>query len=388
MRWIATLLMLMLSSFSVSAMPFSWSRVESMQEEITSVHSDYMDGTVFFVVSKSGVIFRTTDSGVSWNPLSIPSGKPVRNLWIDMSVNRAWYASADAGELHELWYSRDNGDTWEFRSESETKIFYLSPSPLASGVLVAAYQMTGSNRLQLKKSDNGGIDWRDVLDVEDQGIAPVWHTSSVWQIHWGTFASYDYGETWRNVSNKTVSNCGYDIPPSLLASTSDGLFRSRDNLLTWLPLWKKPLNFVVVNPRNSNQLLCGKYNLDPESSIYYSGDTGESFTEWNNGLSAGISQICFGADWLFLAVSGDHLYRYDESPGDIDLSGRIDGADLIILATAFGSRTGESAFVSRADLNNDNVIDGSDLVILSAVFGHRFYYDESKTPGDFPDIKP
>ena len=55
--------------------------------------------------------------------------------------------------------------------------------------------------------------------------------------------------------------------------------------------------------------------------------------------------------------------------GDIDRDGRVDGNDLIVLARAFGSRSGSSRFVARADLDDNGSIDGSDLALLAADFG-------------------
>jgi lysophospholipase L1-like esterase len=56
-------------------------------------------------------------------------------------------------------------------------------------------------------------------------------------------------------------------------------------------------------------------------------------------------------------------------PGDLDESGRVDGADLIRLSLAFGSGQGELRFWRPADLNGDGRIDGGDLAILAASFG-------------------
>jgi lysophospholipase L1-like esterase len=55
--------------------------------------------------------------------------------------------------------------------------------------------------------------------------------------------------------------------------------------------------------------------------------------------------------------------------GDLDQSGRVDGADLVQLAILFGSRRGENRFRPTADLNNDDIVDGQDLAILAANFG-------------------
>jgi lysophospholipase L1-like esterase len=55
--------------------------------------------------------------------------------------------------------------------------------------------------------------------------------------------------------------------------------------------------------------------------------------------------------------------------GDINLDGRVDGADLIAFALHFGALRGDNHYNAVADFNDDGRIDGVDLAILSANFG-------------------
>lgn len=55
--------------------------------------------------------------------------------------------------------------------------------------------------------------------------------------------------------------------------------------------------------------------------------------------------------------------------GDIDQSGRVDGADLVVLAVAFGSRAGDGRYKAVADLDGNGRVDGADLAILASNFG-------------------
>ena len=54
---------------------------------------------------------------------------------------------------------------------------------------------------------------------------------------------------------------------------------------------------------------------------------------------------------------------------DADHSGRVDGFDLVRLARAFGSSSGEAAYDPAVDLDRDDDIDGDDLALLAASFG-------------------
>ena len=55
--------------------------------------------------------------------------------------------------------------------------------------------------------------------------------------------------------------------------------------------------------------------------------------------------------------------------GDIDGDGRVDGADLVRLALAFGAGRGESRYAAAADLDSSGRVDGQDLAILASNFG-------------------
>jgi len=59
--------------------------------------------------------------------------------------------------------------------------------------------------------------------------------------------------------------------------------------------------------------------------------------------------------------------------GDIDRDGRVDGADLVVLALSFGTQRGMAQFRGVADLNGDNRVDGEDLAILASNFGQRSF---------------
>jgi hypothetical protein len=60
-------------------------------------------------------------------------------------------------------------------------------------------------------------------------------------------------------------------------------------------------------------------------------------------------------------------------PGDLNLDGTVDGADLVMLALAFGTERGDPRFLDAADLNTDGMVDGKDLAILAGNFGESSF---------------
>jgi outer membrane protein assembly factor BamB len=93
----------------------------------------------------------------------------------------------------------------------------------------------------------------------------------------------------------------------------------------------------------------------------------------NLGMSRGKILVDTDGDGSgeLIVVAGTRVLMYGRSlVGDIDGSGRVDGADLQHLAWSFGSSSGGERYLESADLDLSGVIDGEDLAILSSNFGN------------------
>ncbi len=71
-------------------------------------------------------------------------------------------------------------------------------------------------------------------------------------------------------------------------------------------------------------------------------------------------------------VSGALRVLLEPARADLNGSGRVDAADLFLMARAFGSEKGDPAYRPEADLDADGRVDGLDLALLAAHFGARF----------------
>ena len=72
---------------------------------------------------------------------------------------------------------------------------------------------------------------------------------------------------------------------------------------------------------------------------------------------------------LFISSNGGELVvpvsvEVIEKQGDINLDGKIDKYDMVILLDAFGSKKGEEKFKPEADFVQDGKINIDDLVVL------------------------
>jgi photosystem II stability/assembly factor-like uncharacterized protein len=182
------------------------------------------DGVRFFAGTPSG-LFRSTDGGAQWNPLTdLPPGTPVNDLAIH---DDAVLAASEFG----VWRSGDGGRTFAP---------VMQPgSPLGLLVRAVAFDEGRPQRAfagtveGLYRSDDGGDSWhrlepdgllsREVTDL----AAPAW--GLVVSTVGGVFVSTDGGETFtalydgldeRNVRRVTAGPQPFDV----WAATARGLF--------------------------------------------------------------------------------------------------------------------------------------------------------------------
>jgi len=151
----------------------TWTAQES--GSLTTQHLN----SVFFVDDRNGwaggdnnAILRTSDSGITWELVTGPSGKSSDDITV-VSVHdyyRIWLSYDDA----ELWYSEDRGDTWAHRTfqySSTGSIDAMDWMNNYIGMVVHnnAY-LTSFGRVLV--TTNGGTTWEEVASVPtaNQGI--------------------------------------------------------------------------------------------------------------------------------------------------------------------------------------------------------------------------
>ena len=78
--------------------------------------------------------------------------------------------------------------------------------------------------------------------------------------------------------------------------------------------------------------------------------------------ASGVSALFTGIASLSTVVG---LIPTTAIPGDLNNDGRVDCLDVAIVKAAFGKRTGQPGFDTRADVNNDGIISVYDLAFVS-----------------------
>lgn len=239
------------------------------------------DGTTYFFGSVDGGVWKTTNAGVTWNPLF--DGQAIASigaLAVAPSNPQVIYAGTGESDIRTdlasgdgVYKSSDSGKTWtnvglrDTRQISRIVVDPKNADIVYVGALGHAY---GPNPERgVYKSTDGGRTWTHVLDkgpevgVSDLAVAagtPTTLFAGTWQAHrppWSTYAplqgpgggiyrTSDGGANWTQLKGSglpdgdwgrvgvTVSLNGQRVYALIEAAKKSGLYRSDDGGNTWV----------------------------------------------------------------------------------------------------------------------------------------------------------
>ena len=191
----------------------SWQRVHRFPPDPNGFGAGvvFVDPTHAWVLPSSGPLYRTRDSGRTWDPLSLPCGEydhPAGPSFLD---ERSGYLvcggqPAAGNQEKALYVTNDGGDTWTERSGT----YVLHPNAgrtvpatgYASGLQFRNTKMglLSAARGGIFRTQTGGLTWRQVFYAEDIGDF-TWPTSRrlFALFSSGALRSDDAGGHWRRV---------------------------------------------------------------------------------------------------------------------------------------------------------------------------------------------
>jgi photosystem II stability/assembly factor-like uncharacterized protein len=122
-----------------------------------------------------GLLFKTTDGGLTWTPLTIPLGAPVHFI----SESTGW--SAGGPTNGELYMTRDGGQSWNaqtIRPQADYPVYHLPHfENETEGTVAVTVRENGQSRVELYRTGDGGQSWRlaERLDLAEElalGVSP------------------------------------------------------------------------------------------------------------------------------------------------------------------------------------------------------------------------
>jgi photosystem II stability/assembly factor-like uncharacterized protein len=273
---------------------------------------------IMFAASSEAGVFKSSDGGRSWRPLSIALSVPqVCCLLVDPQHPRTVYAGTAKGVAK----STDGGASWRFTGLTRSSVAALAFDPRDPETLFA-----GTTE-GLFRSADGGASWRpadtrmgvaSVLAFDPSDPRRVYAAASYGDPYnegaWsrgesGVFASSDGGRSWHaaGLQRSDVTSLAIDPrrPSTLYAVTSHGLFKSTDAGRSWRARGPTALTLgLVLDPHDPDTVYVGTEGPTVRRSIFRSTDGGRTWRILDVGRRAGLlafhprmAGTLYASDW-------------------------------------------------------------------------------------------
>ena len=292
-------------------------------------------------------IHRSDDAGYTWKSINNGLGY-VESTAIEITSSGKFIVSAFSGGFWgNLYYSTDEGITWEQKNPSLDPVFYdiekLKNGNLAAtgsyGIFTADEE--GTNWIQRKNSDyatytfvskNGdvytgvypggmmisrdnGISWSSPSGLGSEYFSSFGESSqsrifaSASAYTEGIYYSDDNGYNWSYINPFPYAGV-YDFiskSDSIYVSTSYGIYKSDDNGLNWVRISYEFIRKFGLAPNGD---LVG---INQEEGIIKSNDNGKSWETLGKELKdRNIRDMCFNEDNQLYAVTDSGIFRNNE----------------------------------------------------------------------------
>lgn len=336
---------------------------------------DPTQSNVLYVGLQGKGIYKSTDTGKTWNPVNAGvTNSYINAVAVDSTDAQKVYAGTSGG----LFQSTNGGATWSQLTNGlpTSSVFYtVAIVPDAPTTIYAGLIATG-----VYKSVDAGATWASSnaglrnTYVSTLAFNPTTLTIYAGTTNQGVLRSADNGQSW----TPSQTNISYAVselavnpanPTTLFAATYGGRFRSQDGGDTWVHLepcfifcFLPDVETIVIDPLEPNIVYAGIYaTLFTSGGIRKSMDGGDTWQEVNNGLPANVSVSTLAID----PQSTNKLFAGTYS----GLYASTDRGDTWV-AAGTGWPSGYRVFAIAFDLNNsDNILAGSSVGLYQSTDG-------------------
>ncbi|NUN69917.1 MAG: T9SS type A sorting domain-containing protein [Bacteroidetes bacterium] len=259
----------------------SWYRAGNITEYIGDI-AFAPDGTVYTGMTggnstENAYLFRSTDLGNTWTPVSTPS---FGLSGIHVNGKGELFLSQD-----QTYRSSDQGATWKALPVSFPNVTQFTEGPTGELFISAG----GSAYQNLYRSQNNGFSWTHVncgvtgipsvtFHADTMIVADNFYPAKL-------FRSTDNGVTFKNITGISVLsgyvNAVLSTPQrALLAATTTGIFRSVNHGKAWTNVSTTPSGTFRQHPNGTLYA----FRSFSSSGVFRSTDDGATWTEQKNGM--------------------------------------------------------------------------------------------------------
>jgi len=242
----------------------------------------------------SAWIYKSSDGGVTWNPLTNGLTGHVERISINANEPQLVLAGTVA-TTHGVSVSYNAGVTW-LQTNSPANVRIVASSPISSGLWIAgSYNPLIFGSAFMYRTLDSGTTWNRVTltttVVSDIIFDPNDSQHALACDACGVLQSWDAGQTWLHSGLNRCDHLLVDLddPAILFVAIANEIFRTADNGLNWSPVLELsgPIVSMVQQPPGSSHL----YTADA-TTVMASADGGDHWFEIpkSNGAELAIIQ--------------------------------------------------------------------------------------------------
>ena len=313
----------------------------------------HQSGTIYVgawtLEHEGGSVFKSTDDGHTWQPLSGMEGKSIRAMAIAPSDANTLVA----GALDGVYRSRNGGETWtRISPESSAEIKNIESIAIDPNDPETIY--AGTWHLPWKTTD-GGHSWHNIKNgvIDDSDVFSIIIDPKQPQVVYasacsGIYKSENAGELFHKIQGIPFSARRTRVlkqdPENrdvVYAGTTEGLFKTSDAGKSWRRITSADVivNDVLIDVRNPNHVMLAT----DRSGVLASNNAGASFESSNRGFAhrqvAALAVDPEDSHTLYAGLINDKQYggvfvSHDQGAHWNQLSAGLDGRDVFSLQKA------------------------------------------------------
>jgi photosystem II stability/assembly factor-like uncharacterized protein len=298
---------------------------------------------------EGGSVFKSTDNGQSWQPLSAMEGKSVRAMAMAPSDPNTLIV----GALDGVYRTRNAGETWT-RISPETSAEIKNIESIAVDAADADTIYAGTWHLPWKTTD-GGHSWHNIKQglIDDSDVFSIIIDPKQPQVVYasacsGIYKSDSAGELFHKIqgipfSARRTRVLKQDPENSnvVYAGTTEGLWKTSDGGKTWRRITSTEVivNDVLIDAHDSNHVLLAT----DRSGVLASANAGASFEPANVGFAhrqvAALAVDPSDQNTLYAGLINDKQYggvffSHDQGAHWKQISAGLGGRDVFALRKA------------------------------------------------------
>lgn len=311
----------------------TWEETAAISSD-SSIRAFASSGTALFAGTKRSGIFRSADSGTTWQQ----SGLTDKSIQvITFYGTRIFAGTIDGG----VYISADNGDTWiqsNFGMQNSISAIAGNDSTLFAGTTDAGIFLSTNNGATWSQKNKGLVSM-SVADIVSSGTDFLVSTSyNSNNDMGGLYRSTDQGTSWKltNIPRTDIYALAVGKTTLFVGARGACVYRSSDNGSIWNPtttgLPSGVINSIVVQ---DTVILVGVSTYpDSNGGVFTSIENSTVWTRIGLPYVQSVYSLAMVGNTIFTGTSNGCYFSTDGGLGWINIDGGLSGAKVYSLAVS------------------------------------------------------